>query len=199
MPQEFVKSNVRRKISVREIVLCGMFAAVTAVLSQISVPIGPVPISCSWIAVFLTGLLLPMRPAVLSQIVYLLLGTVGVPVFAGFQSGVARLAGPTGGYLLAYPIMVLIIAAMMKVYDKKVSSKKTLLRTLFLVGTLTLSAVVCYTCGTAWFTVFSGSSFGKALSLTVFPFLAGDTAKIALCTVLTLSARPQLKKAMQEK
>ena len=80
MPQEFVKSNVRRKISVREIVLCGMFAAVTAVLSQISVPIGPVPISCSWIAVFLTGLLLPMRPAVLSQIVYLLLGTVGVPV-----------------------------------------------------------------------------------------------------------------------
>ncbi len=199
MPQEFVKSNVRRKISVREIVLCGMFAAVTAVLSQISVPIGPVPISCSWIAVFLTGLLLPMRPAVLSQIVYLLLGTVGVPVFAGFQSGVARLAGPTGGYLLAYPIMVLIIAAMMKVYDKKVSSKKTLLRALFLVGTLTLSAVVCYASGTVWFTVFSGSSFGKALSLTVFPFLAGDTAKIALCTVLTLSARPQLKKVMQGK
>lgn len=199
MPQEFVKSNVRRKISVREIVLCGMFAAVTAVLSQISVPIGPVPISCSWIAVFLTGLLLPMRPAVLSQIVYLLLGTVGVPVFAGFQSGVARLAGPTGGYLLAYPIMVLIIAAMMKVYDKKVSSKKTLSRALFLVGTLILSAVVCYASGTAWFTVFSGSSFGKALSLTVFPFLAGDIAKIALCTVLALSARPQLKKVMQAK
>lgn len=199
MPQDFVKTHTRRKISVREIVLCGMFAAVTAVLSQISVPIGPVPISCSWIAVFLTGLLLPMRAAVLSQMVYLLLGAVGVPVFAGFQSGVARLAGPTGGYLLAYPIMVFIIAAMMKIYDKKVSSKKTLLRALFLVGTLTLSAVVCYTCGTVWFTVFSGSSFGKALSLTVLPFLAGDTAKIALCTVLVLSARPQLKKVMQNR
>lgn len=197
MTQNFTKSNTRVKNSVREIVLCGMFAAITAVLSQISIPIGPVPISCSWIAVFLTGLLLPMRPAVLSQLVYLLLGAIGVPVFAGFQSGVARLAGPTGGYLLAYPIMVLIVSAMMKVYDKKLSEKPMALRALFLVGALVLSAVVCYASGTAWFTVFSGSSFEKALTLTVLPFLAGDAAKIVLCTVLTLSARPRLKKVMK--
>lgn len=197
MTQNFTKSNTRVKNSVREIVLCGMFAAITAVLSQISIPIGPVPISCSWIAVFLTGLLLPMRPAVLSQLVYLLLGAIGVPVFAGFQSGVARLAGPTGGYLLAYPIMVLIVSAMMKVYDKKLSEKPMALRALCLVGALVLSAVVCYASGTAWFTVFSGSSFEKALTLTVLPFLAGDAAKIVLCTVLTLSARPRLKKVMK--
>ncbi len=199
MPRESVKSNLRIKQSVREIVLCGMFAAITAVLSQISIPIGPVPISCSWIAVFLTGLLLPMRPAVLSQVVYLLLGTVGVPVFAGFQSGAARLAGPTGGYLLAYPIMVLIVSAMMKGYDKKLAEKPIALRALFLVGTLVLSAAVCYASGTAWFTVFSGSSFEKALTLTVLPFLAGDAAKIVLCTVLTLTARPRLKRVMQGK
>lgn len=197
MTQNFTKSNTRVKNSVREIVLCGMFAAITAVLSQISIPIGPVPISCSWIAVFLTGLLLPMRPAVLSQLVYLLLGAIGVPVFAGFQSGVARLAGPTGGYLLAYPIMVLIISAMMRVYDKKLGEKPMALRALFLVGALVLSAVVCYASGTAWFTVFSGSSFEKTLTLTVLPFLAGDAAKIVLCTVLTLSARPRLKKVMK--
>lgn len=197
MTQNFTKSNTRVKNSVREIVLCGMFAAITAVLSQISIPIGPVPISCSWIAVFLTGLLLPMRPAVLSQLVYLLLGAIGVPVFAGFQSGAARLAGPTGGYLLAYPIMVLIISAMMKVYDKKLGEKPMALRALFLVGALVLSAVVCYASGTAWFMVFSGSSFEKTLTLTVLPFLAGDTAKIVLCTVLTLSARPRLKKVMK--
>lgn len=199
MMQDSAKSNVRMKTTVREIVLCGMFAAITAVLSQISIPIGPVPISCSWIAVFLTGLLLPMRPAVLSQIVYLLLGAVGVPVFAGFQSGVARLAGPTGGYLLAYPIMVLIVSALMKLYDKKLAEKHISLRALFLVGALVLSAVVCYASGTVWFTLFSGSSFKKALTLTVLPFLAGDTAKIVLCTVLTLSARPRLKKSMQGK
>lgn len=197
MLQTFETSNARVKNSVRELVLCGMFSAITAVLSQISVPIGPVPISCSWIAVFLAGLLLPMRPAVLSQVVYLLLGTVGVPVFAGFQSGAARLAGPTGGYLLAYPVMALLISALMTVYDKRISEKKGVWRALFLVGTLTLSAIVCYICGTLWFTVFSGSAFTKALTLTVLPFLAGDAAKIALCTVLTLSARPRLKKTMQ--
>ena len=198
MMQDSAKSNVRMKTTVREIVLCGMFAAITAVLSQISIPIGPVPISCSWIAVFLTGLLLPMRLAA-RPIVSLLLGAVGVPVFAGFQSGVARLAGPTGGYLLAYPIMVLIVSAMMKVYDKKLGEKPMALRALFLVGALVLSAVVCYASGTVWFTLFSGPSFKKALTLTVLPFLAGDTAKIVLCTILTLSARPRLKKSMQGK
>lgn len=194
-----VKSNAGMKYSVREIVLCGMFAAVTAVLSQISIPIGPVPISCSLIAVYLTGLLLPMRTAVLSQAVYLLLGAVGVPVFAGFQSGAARLAGPTGGYLLVYPILAVLLSALMTVYDKKLGKKPIAVRVLFLAGALLLALLVCYAGGTAWFAVFAGSSFHKALSLTVLPFIPGDIAKIVLCTVITLSARPQLKKVMQGK
>lgn len=199
MTQDSVKSNARIKNSVREAVLCGMFAAVTAVLSQISIPIGPVPISCSLIAVYLTGLLLPMRMAALSQAVYLLLGVVGVPVFAGFQSGAARLAGPTGGYLLVYPIIAVLLSALMTVYDKKLLKKPIVVQALFLVGALLLSLLVCYAGGTAWFTVFAGSSFQKALTLTVLPFIAGDIAKIVLCTVLTLSARSRLKQAIQGK
>lgn len=189
--------SVKSSAQIRVVVLCGLFAAITAVLSQISLPIGPVPISCSWIAVFLTGLLLPMRPAVLSQIVYLLLGAVGVPVFAGFQSGAARLAGPTGGYLLAYPIMVIIVSALMKLYDKRLAKKPIALRALFLIGALSLSAVVCYASGTAWFTVFSGSSFRKALTLTVLPFIVGDIAKIVLCTVIAIPTREILQKRMK--
>lgn len=199
MARESVKSNARMKNSVRGVVLCGMFAAVTAVLSQITIPIGPVPISCSLIAVYLTGLLLPMRTAVLSQAVYLLLGVVGVPVFAGFQSGVARLAGPTGGYLLVYPIMAVLLSALMTVYDKKIVKQPIAVQALFLVGALLLSLLICYAGGTAWFTVFAGASFEKALTLTVLPFIAGDIAKIVLCTVITLAARPQLKKVMQSR
>ncbi len=185
----------KETVYVREIVMCGVFAAITAVLSQLSVPIGPVPISCSLIAVYLSGLLLPVRPALLSQAVYLLLGIIGVPVFAGFQSGVARLAGPTGGYLVVYPILAVLISAMMVVYDKKLAGKNLAVRAAYLVGTLLLALLVCYAAGTAWFTVFSGSSFEKALTLTVVPFIAGDIAKIVLCAVLTLTARPRLKKA----
>lgn len=189
--------SVKTSAQIRAAVLCGLFAAFTAVFSQISLPIGPVPISCSLIAVYLAGLFLPVKTAALSQLVYLLLGIIGVPVFAGFQSGAARLAGPTGGYLLVYPVMALILSLAMVIYDKKLARKSLAARAAYIVSAMLVSLIVCYAAGTAWFTVFSGSSFQKALSLTVVPFIAGDIAKIVLCTVVTLSARERLKKAVK--
>ena len=189
--------SVKTSAQIRAAVLCGLFAAFTAVFSQISLPIGPVPISCSLIAVYLAGLFLPVKTAALSQLVYLLLGIIGVPVFAGFQSGAARLAGPTGGYLLVYPVIALILSLAMVIYDKKLARKPLAARAVYIVSAMLVSLIVCYAAGTAWFTVFSGSSFQKALSLTVVPFIAGDIAKIVLCTVVTLSARERLKKAVK--
>lgn len=189
--------SVKTSAQIRAAVLCGLFAAFTAVFSQISLPIGPVPISCSLIAVYLAGLFLPVKTAALSQLVYLLLGIIGVPVFAGFQSGAARLAGPTGGYLLVYPVMALILSLAMVIYDKKLARKPLAARAAYIVSAMLVSLIVCYAAGTAWFTVFSGSSFQKALSLTVVPFITGDIAKIVLCTVVTLSARERLKKAVK--
>ena len=189
--------SVKTSAQIRAAVLCGLFAAFTAVFSQISLPIGPVPISCSLIAVYLAGLFLPVKTAALSQLVYLLLGIIGVPVFAGFQSGAARLAGPTGGYLLVYPVMALLLSLAMVIYDKKLVRKPLAARAAYIVSAMLVSLIVCYAAGTAWFTVFSGSSFQKALSLTVVPFIAGDIAKIVLCTVVTLSARERLKKAVK--
>ncbi len=189
--------SVKTSAQIRAAVLCGLFAAFTAVFSQISLPIGPVPISCSLIAVYLAGLFLPVKTAALSQLVYLLLGIIGVPVFAGFQSGAARLAGPTGGYLLVYPVIALILSLSMVIYDKKLARKPLAARASYIVSAMLVSLIVCYAAGTAWFTVFSGSSFQKALSLTVVPFIAGDIAKIVLCTVVTLSARERLKKAVK--
>ena len=189
--------SVKTSAQIRAAVLCGLFAAFTAVFSQISLTIGPVPISCSLIAVYLAGLFLPVKTAALSQLVYLLLGIIGVPVFAGFQSGAARLAGPTGGYLLVYPVIALILSLAMVIYDKKLARKPLAARAAYIVSAMLVSLIVCYAAGTAWFTVFSGSSFQKALSLTVVPFIAGDIAKIVLCTVVTLSARERLKKAVK--
>ena len=189
--------SVKTSAQIRAAVLCGLFAAFTAVFSKISLPIGPVPISCSLIAVYLAGLFLPVKTAALSQLVYLLLGIIGVPVFAGFQSGAARLAGPTGGYLLVYPVIALILSLAMVIYDKKLARKPLAARAAYIVSAMLVSLIVCYAAGTAWFTVFSGSSFQKALSLTVVPFIAGDIAKIVLCTVVTLSARERLKKAVK--
>lgn len=195
MEQKTVSVNTGAQI--RAAVLCGLFAAFTAVFSQISLPIGPVPISCSLIAVYLSGLFLPVKTAALSQLVYLLLGLIGVPVFAGFQSGAARLAGPTGGYLLVYPVIALFLSLAMLLYDKRMAGKPLAARTAYIAGALLYALLICYAAGTAWFTVFSGASFQKALALTVVPFIAGDIAKIVLCTVITLSARERLQKRMK--
>lgn len=191
------QSKSKATASVRNVVLCGLFAAFTAVFSQIILPIGPVPISCSLIAVCLSGLFLPVKTAAVSQLVYLLLGIIGVPVFAGFQSGAGRLAGPTGGYLLVYPVIALILSLFMTFYDKKLTEKALAVRAAYIGGALLVSLLVCYAAGTAWFTVFSGLGFVKALALTVVPFIAGDIAKIVLCTVVTLMSRDRLKKHIQ--
>lgn len=185
--------------AVRAVVTCGVFAAITAVVSQISLPIGPVPISCSLIAVYLAGLLLPVKTAFVSQLVYLLLGAVGVPVFVGFQSGIARLAGPTGGYLVVFPFVSLIVAAMMLVYDRKLANKSAFVRGSYMAAAMLLSLVACYVVGTAWYKVYAGTSFVAALSLTALPFIPGDLAKIVLCVVLALALRPRLRKILLRK
>ena len=145
MEQKTVSAKASAQI--RAAVLCGLFAAFTAVFSQISLPIGPVPISCSLIAVYLAGLFLPVKTAALSQLVYLLLGIVGVPVFAGFQSGAARLAGPTGGYLLVYPVMALLLSLAMVIYDKKLVRKPLAARAAYIVSAMLVSLIVCYAAG----------------------------------------------------
>ncbi len=87
--------------SVRQLVLAALFAAVTAVLAYIRIPLpfSPVPITGQTFGLMLAGLLLGPRLGALSQAVYLLMGVVGLPVFAGGQAGLAVLLGPTGGYL----------------------------------------------------------------------------------------------------
>ena len=154
-------------------------------------------ISCSLVAVYLSGLLLPVKSAVMSQLVYLLLGLAGVPVFAGFQAGAARLAGPTGGYLLVYPVLALLVSLCMHRFDRTLRQKPLAKRAAALGGILLLALAICYLCGTAWFTVFSGTGFASALALTALPFLAGDMAKIVLCVALTLLSRDRLQKVVR--
>lgn len=84
----------------RRLTLTALFAALTAVLSQISFPIPftPIVFTMGVMAVYLTAALLPKWNALLAQLVYLLLGAVGLPVFSGFNGGVGAILGPTGGY-----------------------------------------------------------------------------------------------------
>ena len=91
---------MKRKIATKDLVLAALFAALTAVLAQIQLPIGPVPFNLAVFGAFLAGMLLAPAWAAASMGVYMLLGAVGIPVFAGFMGGPAVLLSKTGGYVI---------------------------------------------------------------------------------------------------
>jgi biotin transport system substrate-specific component len=86
------------------------FAIVTAVGAQIEIPHQPVPYTFQTLFVLLAGAMLGRRNGFLSMVLYLVLGGLGAPVFAGASFGVARILGPTGGYLLGFPLAALAVA-----------------------------------------------------------------------------------------
>ena len=79
-----------------------LMTAVTCILAPLSIPIGPVPISLTNFAIYLSLYLLDWKKGTISYILYLLLGLVGLPVFSGFTGGIGKLAGPTGGYIIGF-------------------------------------------------------------------------------------------------
>ena len=85
-----------------------LMTAVTCILAPLSIPIGPVPISLTNFAIYLSLYLLDWKKGTISYILYLLLGLVGLPVFSGFTGGIGKLAGPTGGYIIGFIPMAII-------------------------------------------------------------------------------------------
>lgn len=96
--------------------LCGLFAALMAICSFISIPLGftPVPVNLATLGVFLAGGLLGKKYGTLSLTVYVVLGAVGVPVFAGFRGGLSVLVGPTGGYIFGYIAAAFLIGLLVE-------------------------------------------------------------------------------------
>ena len=174
------------KIKTKNLVLMAMMAALTAICAWIAIPIGAVPITLSILAVFLAGGLLSPGCAAASMLVYLFLGAVGVPVFAGFKSGFASFAGPTSGYLVVYPLMALVTALLIKYLPKKLP--------LFFraVCGMLCGLVLCYAGGTAWLATMNHISFSAALGSAVAPFVVFDLIKVAAAAALTTALEKPL-------
>ena len=94
------KKMMNKKMEIKDIVMVAFMTAVMAVLSPISLPIGPVPISLATFAVCLSATVLGKNLSTLAYLLYLLLGIFGLPVFSNYEAGLAKLLGPTGGYLI---------------------------------------------------------------------------------------------------
>ena len=157
-------------------------AALLCVASPWSVPIGPIPITLATFMVYLTGVLLGSVDGTIAVAVYLLLGTVGVPVFSGFSGGFQKLAGVTGGYLVGYLPCALLSGIGAEWAEKR--NRSWILPVMMAAGT-----AVLYLIGTLWFMIQTGNGLGAAMSLCVLPFLPGDGAKILAATLLTVPLR----------
>ena len=103
-----VNSSIRNT-KTYSLVVTALMAAVTCILAPLSIPIGPVPISLTNFAIYLSLYVLDWEKGTISYLVYLLIGFAGVPVFSGFTGGVAKLAGPTGGYIIGFIPMAIIL------------------------------------------------------------------------------------------
>ena len=170
----------------KNILYCALMVSITAILSQFIIPLPPVPISLSWIAVYLTGVLLEKKMAFWTQTAFLLLGAVGAPVFSGFSGGLAKLAGPTGGYLIVYPFMAFIIAF---IVDKWGHS------CLKYGAAMIVASLVGYAGGTAWLAVSGHISFQAALAAGVLPFVWGDLLKVIFTSVFAGALQKALSHA----
>ena len=175
-----------KKSAIFNMTSCALMAALMCVLCPVSVPIGPIPISLSILVILLTVYVLGTWRALVSYTVYLLLGAVGMPVFSGFQGGLAKLAGPTGGYLAGFWLMILVAGIIME------KGKRNLLVTIL--GML-VGVAIDYAVGTAWFVFQTESTVVHALDVCVYPFIPFDVAKIVIAVLLGRVVYQGLQKA----
>lgn len=167
------------KLKTKDLALCALFAALIAVCAWISIP-ATVPFTLQTFAIFAALGLLGGKRGTVAVAVYLLLGAIGVPVFAGFQGGIGALLGTTGGYLLGFLLTALIVWGMEARFGSKTG--------VFLLSAA-LGMLVCYAFGTAWYLVVyartkGAISLATALGWCVVPFLIPDAVKIALAVLL---------------
>jgi biotin transport system substrate-specific component len=130
----------------------------------------PVPLALQPFPVLLLGFLLRPRLAAATLGAYLLEGAAGLPVFAPGTIGIAHLLGPTGGYLMAYPLAAALVSVLWRRTRRSFSAA---------VVSAALGSVAVLACGALWMAALTHVSLGSVLQLSVLPFLPGDALKIA--------------------
>ena len=178
-------------LGIRQMAMIGVMTAVTCIAAPFSIPIpvSPVPLSLTTFILYLSVYILGTRNAFISYVIYLLLGLVGLPVFSGFEGGVGKVAGPTGGYLIGFIFMAIVCGLLMQV--KK--DKKIVNIVVCVVGML-IGTAIAYAFGTMWFCYSTGTGLGAAMALCVIPFIPGDLIKIAIAAVVAPTVANQIKR-----
>jgi biotin transport system substrate-specific component len=201
-------SDKRKRTNLTTITQIALFSALLCIISPFAIvfPFSPVPVSLSTLMLYLSVYILGMRNAVISCGIYLLIGSVGIPVFSGFTGGIGKVLGPTGGYLIGYLFLVFISGWFVEKwslgnaqnaicgsnnYDNGKFYIKYIVQGLGMI----LGTVVCYLFGSVWIAYQAGMDFLVALGIGTIPFIPGDVLKIFIGIFAGNAVRRRLIKA----
>jgi len=176
--------------------LCGLFAAMMAICSLISIPLGftPVPVNLATLGMFLAGGLLGKKHGTIAIAVFVLVGAVGIPVFSEFRGGFSVLAGPTGGYIIGYILGAFLVGLLIEKLlagrsPRPVEGMTRTRELLSCAAAMVAGLIACYLLGAIWFIFTTHTGIWAALISCVFPFLPGDALKIIAGAILVQKLR----------
>lgn len=163
----------------RDMTVSALLAALIAGTAWLSIPFGAVPVTLQTTFVLLAGLLLAPGWAAASMALYVALGAIGLPVFAGGQGGMAALTGPTGGFLIAFPVAAAVVSVVYRAVGSRGVGRSAAAAAAVIAG-----EVVIYSIGVPWLMAQTGMALPAALAAAVVPFLIPDAIKAVLAVVL---------------
>ncbi len=173
-----------KKISTKDLTLIALMTGITVIMAQITIPMPyGVPMTMQTFAVTLAGVILGSKKGFSSMLLYILLGMIGLPVFAGFTGGFGKFLGPTGGFLFSFPIMAFIIG-----YGTKYIKNKLVFATFLIIGTLSNFAV-----GVPWFSFMTGTPILASISMVFIPFIPTSIIKGLIAWFIGVKIRTQIK------
>ncbi len=169
----------------RDITRIGLAAALIAVLAQISIPMpAGVPMTLQTFVIPLVGIILGSKKGTIAAVIYVLLGAVGLPIFAGFTGGLGIVLGMTGGFIVSFPIMAFLAGLGTEAGGS-----------VRLYAGLIAGAILNYIIGTCWFVVAAHSTFAAAFTACVLPFIPTAVIKIILAGIIGKKVRDLLSRA----
>jgi len=175
----------------REFVLTAFFTAAIAVASYISIYVGPVPVTLQTLLVLITALLGGTKIGLLAVSLYLAMGALGLPFFAGGIGGFAHFAAPSGGFLLGL-LPTVLTASLFSPVNKR-AAKTPLGRSIALITGALLASIVLYCCGLPFLKWRLGLSWAQTLAVGFFPFVLGDLLKMIVAILMAWRFYPKVK------
>lgn len=158
-------------IKTRDLVDAAFFAGSTVILGLIIIPVYPVPVTGQSMGPMLAGSILGGRLGALSLVVFDLLAAAGVPVLSGMRGGIGILLGPTGGYILSWPVAALVIGKLLESQENRTFSR-------YLIANTIGGVIVVYLIGASWLGFMQGLDLKTALIEGALIFLLGDVIKV---------------------